>query len=102
MLLSDTILPNHGSKFFVSLLDKAGLFHGCESFISPHLQPLSQSWERGEIQFPFSQRWEKGLGDEGVAARSAGETLSAKGLMILHLVIGNRGYTNKTRDSTFG
>jgi hypothetical protein len=33
---------------------------------------ISQSWEMGEIRFPFSQSWEKGLGDEGETLRSEG------------------------------
>jgi len=39
----------------------------CTSILCPHPQLLSQTWERGQdFRFPFSQTWEKRLGDEGL------------------------------------
>jgi hypothetical protein len=38
----------------------------CMSPLRPHPKSLSQAWERDfEAFLPFSQIWEKGLGDEG-------------------------------------
>jgi hypothetical protein len=38
----------------------------CMSSLRPHPKSLSQAWERDfEAFLPFSQTWEKGLGDEG-------------------------------------
>ena len=46
--------------------------------VSPHPQPLSQSWERGEDsksneidRFPFPQIWGKGLGEGGITFTSS-------------------------------
>ena len=46
---------------------------------SPHPKSLSQAWERDfEDLLPFSQFWEKGLGDEGGSSTCKGDMLPTR------------------------
>jgi hypothetical protein len=40
-------------------------FHCCHFSERPHPNPLPSLREGARVRFPFSQVWEKGLGDEG-------------------------------------